>query len=190
MLFRPGAGGRQRGEAPARSGGHGAQKKQGASRGGDALPCACMRHPCLEGHFVHVGSLGGEGGAQVIVLAEAAPILLSQWDKAGRYPVTLAPLPLDQLTPTPGECKEVRATVASPRLDAVLAAGFSIPRSRAADLIRGGRVQVNHRPCDKADKPVAEGDTLTCRGLGKCVLRTLGGTSKRGRTILLLDRYG
>ena len=67
MLFRPGAGGRQRGEAPARSGGHGAQKKQGASRGGDALPCACMRHPCLEGHFVHVGSLGGEGGAQVIV---------------------------------------------------------------------------------------------------------------------------
>lgn len=131
-----------------------------------------------------------DGGAQVIVLAEAAPILLSQWDKAGRYPVTLAPLPLDQLTPTPGECKEVRATVASPRLDAVLAAGFSIPRSRAADLIRGGRVQVNHRPCDKADKPVAEGDTLTCRGLGKCVLRTVGGTSKRGRTILLLDRYG
>ena len=48
---------------------------------------------------------------------------------------------------------------------------------------------VNHRPCEKADKAVAEGDTLTCRGLGKCVLREIGGTSKRGRTILVLDRY-
>ena len=26
-----------------------------------------MRHPCLEGHFVHVGSFGGEGGTQIVV---------------------------------------------------------------------------------------------------------------------------
>lgn len=71
----------------------------------------------------------GETGAQVIVLRETLPILLAQWEKAGRYPVTLTPLPLDQLTPTPGETKEVRATVASVRLDAVVSAGFSIPRS-------------------------------------------------------------
>ena len=48
---------------------------------------------------------------------------------------------------------------------------------------------VDHRPCEKADKTVAEGATLTCRGLGKCVLRQIGGTSKRGRTILAIDRY-
>jgi len=50
-------------------------------------------------------------------------------------------------------------------------------------------VAVNHRPCDKADKVVAAGDVLTCRGLGKCVLTELGGTSKRGRLILALERY-
>ena len=48
---------------------------------------------------------------------------------------------------------------------------------------------VNHRPCDKADKVVEAGDVLTCRGLGKCVLTELGGTSKRGRLILALERY-
>ena len=48
---------------------------------------------------------------------------------------------------------------------------------------------VDHRPCEKADKTVSEGATLTCRGLGKCVLREIGGTSKRGRTILAIDRY-
>ena len=66
---------------------------------------------------------------------------------------------------------------------------FSIPRSRAAELIKGGRVMVNHRPCEKADKVVEAGDVLTCRGLGKCVLTEIGGTSKRGRTILTLQRY-
>lgn len=154
-------------------------------------------------HRDYLGSLMGLGltrekigdilltreGAQVVVLRETLPILLSQWEKAGKYPVTLTPLSLDRLTPTPGERKGLRVTVASARLDAVVAAGFSIPRSRAADLIRGGRVMVNHRPCDKADKPVAAGDTLTCRGLGKCVLTAVGGTSKRGRMILEMERY-
>lgn len=130
-----------------------------------------------------------EGGAQVLVLAETLPILLAQWEKAGRYPIKLRPIPLSDLTPSQGEVREIRATVAAPRLDAVLAAGFSIPRSRAADLIRGGRVMVNHRPLEKPDKTVEEGDTLTCRGLGKCVLTSLGGTSKKGRTILTLNRY-
>ena len=128
-------------------------------------------------------------GAQLLVLAETAEILLTQWDKVGRWPVRLSPLPLEALTPTPGQTKEIRATVASPRLDAVLAAGFSVPRSRAAELIRSGRVMVDHRPCEKGDRPVAAGAVLTCRGLGKCVLREIGGASRRGRTVLILERY-
>lgn len=130
-----------------------------------------------------------ESGAQVLVLRETLPILLSQWSTAGRYPVTLTPILLDALNPTQGETKEIRATVASLRLDAVLSSGFSVSRTRAAELIKGGRVMVNHRPCEKADKPVEAGDVLTCRGLGKCVLKAVGGTSRRGRIILEMERY-
>ena len=130
-----------------------------------------------------------ETGAQVLVLRETLPILLAQWEKAGRYPVKLREIPLSDLSPARGEVKKIRDTVATLRLDAVLASGFSISRSRAADLIRGGRVMVNHRPCEKADKILEEGDTLSCRGLGKCVLTEVGGTSKRGRIILGLERY-
>lgn len=129
------------------------------------------------------------GGAQVLVLRETLSILLTQWDKAGRYPVTLEPLPLDELRPEKGETKKIRDTAASLRLDAVLSAGFSLARSRAGALIREGRVSVNGRPCDKADRAVAEGDVFTCRGLGKCVLTKVGGISKRGRIILELERY-
>ena len=48
---------------------------------------------------------------------------------------------------------------------------------------------MNHAPCLKGDKSVAQGDVLTCRGLGKCVVTELGGQSKKGRTILTIERY-
>ncbi|MFR6184279.1 MAG: S4 domain-containing protein [Lawsonibacter sp.] len=66
------------------------------------------------------------------------------------------------------------------RLDAVLASGFSTSRSKAAELVSAGRVSVNHRECAKPDRVVEAGDVLTCRGLGKCVVREVLGQSKRG----------
>ena len=36
---------------------------------------------------------------------------------------------------------------------------------------------------------VAQGDVLSCRGLGKCVLTEVGGPSKKGRILIVLERY-
>lgn len=129
------------------------------------------------------------GKCQVVVLREAAPILLSQWESAGRWKVSLKETPLSQLAPKPAQVKTIRDTVATPRLDAVLAAGFSLSRSKAAAYISAGKVAVNHRDCLKGDKQVEEGDVLTCRGLGKCVVKEVPGQSKKGRTMLVLERY-
>ena len=130
-----------------------------------------------------------EGECQVAVLREALPILLSQWEGAGRWKVSVREIPLSGLTPKPPTVKAIRDTVAALRLDAVLAAGFSTSRSKAADLISAGRVAVNHRECMKSDRTVGQGDVLTCRGLGKCVVKEVLGTSKKGRTMLVLERY-
>ena len=127
--------------------------------------------------------------AQIVILADAAPILLSQFDQAGRYRLKLRPISLDELSPAPAQVKVISDTVATLRLDAVLSSAFSLSRSKAADLIAGGRVSVNHRECCKGDRLVAEGDVLTCRGLGKCVLTQVGGQSRKGRTIIQLERY-
>lgn len=129
------------------------------------------------------------GIAQVVVLREAAPILLSQWEGAGRHKVSLSELPLDKLTPKPAQVRTIRDTVATPRLDAVAAAGFSLSRGKAAGLIAAGKVSLNHRECLKADRQVGEGDVITCRGLGKCVVKEVPGTSKKGRTMLVIERY-
>ena len=133
--------------------------------------------------------LPGPGVCQVVVLRDALPILLSQWEGAGRWKVSLEAIPLDRLAPKPAQVKTIRDTVATPRLDAVLAAGFSLSRSKAAGYISSGKVALNHRECLKGDKLVEEGDVLTCRGLGKCVVKEVPGQSKKGRTMLVLERY-
>ena len=130
-----------------------------------------------------------DGRAQIVALKEAIPIILSQFDQAGRYWLQLNEIPLSGLTPAPVQVKLVKDTVATLRLDAVLSSGFSIARGKAADLIGAGRVSVNHRECTKTDKTVTEGDVLTCRGLGKCILTSVGGQSKKGRIIIEMERY-
>ena len=133
--------------------------------------------------------LPGEGRCQVVALRDALPILLSQWEGAGRWKVGLRELPLCELSAAPVQVRTIRDTVATPRLDAVLGAGFALSRSKAAAYISAGKVSINHRECLKGDKQVEEGDVLTCRGLGKCVVKEVPGQSKKGRTMLVLERY-
>ena len=62
-------------------------------------------------------------------------------------------------------------------------------RGKATDLISSGKVQLNHQECVKPDRPVNEGDTISCRGFGKCVVKQVGGPSKKGRIMIELERY-
>ncbi len=98
---------------------------------------------------------------------------------------------LDELpTPTPPEGKPVRDTVSSPRLDAVVASGFSISRSKAADLINAGHVKLRHIPCLRTDAHVGEGDAVSVRGLGRLQLCEIGQPTRKGRYPLTMLRFG
>ena len=133
--------------------------------------------------------LVGEGACQVIVLEEAEKVLLTQLDQVGRQRVRAVPMALDELAPPVRQVKAIRDTVATLRLDAVASSGFSLARSKMADAISSGKVALNGRECVKPDRTVAEGDVITCRGLGKCVLKEVSGPSKKGRTMIVIERY-
>lgn len=160
-------------------------------------PDADLSHRDILGGLMGIGLtrekagdiLMGEGRAQIVCLREAVPILLSQFSMAGRYRLKLQEVSLTELAPAPAEVKLVRDTVATLRLDAVLAAGFSMARGKASTLISSGRVSLNHRECLKGDREVKEGDVLTCKGFGKCVLKSVGGQSRKGRTVIEIERY-
>ena len=61
--------------------------------------------------------------------------------------------------------------------------------AQAAELIAAGKVSLDHVPCDKTDKPVACGAIITARGFGKAVVRECDRVSKKGRIILVMDRF-
>jgi len=129
------------------------------------------------------------GVCDIIVFQEVSRYLLQNLTGAGRVKLHVEEIGLEEVEPPLTETKLIHDTVNSLRLDAVMATGFAIGRSRAAELISGGKVELNHRPCVKGDKLVEQGDVLTCRGLGKCVVKEVGGLSKKGRTILTMERY-
>ena len=133
--------------------------------------------------------LVGEEGCQAVLLRELEHVLLSQLDQVGRQRVRVSPMAPADLTPPVRQVKQIRDTVATLRLDAVAASGFSLARSKAAALISSGRFQLNYRECFKPDRAVAQGDVISCRGLGKCVVQEVGGTSRKGRILLVLERY-
>ena len=155
------------------------------------------------GHRDYLGSLMGEGvkrekigdilvtedGAKIIVSGEMADYLLDNYSMAGRVSLTVSIGKLEDAEKVEAKTKEIRDTVPSLRLDAVLASAFGISRSKAAEAIKMGIVFVNSSQVTKADKQVAEGDRLVIRGKGKAKLREVSGKSKKDRTYILIDRY-
>lgn len=133
--------------------------------------------------------LPGTGSCDFFVTEEIAPYVLQNFTGAGRTKVHMKEIPLSQVQiPTP-EIKEIRDTVASLRLDSVIASGFRIGRSLAAQYVTAGKAAIDGLPCEKPDRPVAEGSKVSVRGLGKIKLRRVNGQTKKGRISIIIDRY-
>lgn len=133
--------------------------------------------------------LVGADSADLIVLDTVADFLLQNWNSAGRAKLKVSEIATAHLHIPELKCQEVRDTVSSLRLDAVASTGFRMARGKAADLVSSGRVQLNWRECTKPDKLLVAGDTVSARGFGKFVLAEVGGTTKKGRTSIVIKRY-
>lgn len=150
-----------------------------------------------------LGSLMGEGivrekvgdilvteeSCDIIVAESVADFLLNSWSGAGRAKLTVREVAPRDLHIPVQKTEQVRDTVAALRLDAVASSGFRMSRGKAAELVASGRVQVNWLECTKPDRLLAEGDVVSARGVGKFKLTQVGGTTKKGRISILLERY-
>jgi len=83
----------------------------------------------------------------------------------------------------------VPCVVASLRLDNVVSAAFSVSRAAAVAAVQKGLIFVNSLPCEKAAAPVREGDRIVFRSKGKVRLAEVGGTSKKGRLHIVIEKY-
>lgn len=82
----------------------------------------------------------------------------------------------------------IHDTVASDRLDCVVASVANLSREAAQSAIRTGLVELNFEVTEKTDLAVEAPATVSIRGHGRFVVRSLGGTTKKGRLRLFSEK--
>ena len=131
----------------------------------------------------------GTGSCDFLATAEITPYILQNLTQAGRTKLQIQQIPLEQMCPPQPQIQKIRDTVASVRLDSIIAAGFRIGRSLAVQTISSGKVAIDGLPCDKPDRLVDAGAKISVRGAGKIRLREIGRQTKKGRISVVIDRY-
>lgn len=173
----------------------------------DDSPIACVRAEFAKenalGHRDILGALMGSGitrdtlgdilvsdnSADIILLREILPYALQNLESAGHAHLNVYEIRTQDLIIPEATFQLKKDTMSSLRLDALVASGFGMSREKAADLIRSGRVSLDHRECLKPDKNVEAGVQVTARGFGKIQLFEVGGITRKGRTAVVIKKY-
>ena len=130
-----------------------------------------------------------DGKAFVFAEPEMADYIVRSLESAGRVSLkTKLADGVPELPPPAG--RTFRDTVASMRLDALLAAGFSLSRSEASERISRGLAYVNQAQQVRSDWAVQEGDLISLRGEGRVRIESVDGETRKGRIAVRLFRYG
>lgn len=129
-----------------------------------------------------------KGRAVAFVADDVSKFVFTQIDKIGSVGVTLtngytAPLP------TSSQKQSFSVTVASTRLDCVVAALCGASRGEATEKIGDGYVSVNSVCVTKPTANVKANDKITVRKRGKFEITSCDEHSKKGRIILKYDKY-
>ncbi len=102
--------------------------------------------------------------------------------------VVCTPCDMDGFTYTP-PTETVRGSIASVRLDTVMALGFGASRSSLLSLIEGGGVFVNGKQVTSNAYTLKKGDIVSARGLGRFRYTGTGGQTRKGRIFAEVERF-
>jgi len=115
--------------------------------------------------------------------------LLANLERIASDKVTLSETTVSEDTLPKREFKPISDTVASNRLDCVVAALANLSREKAQALIKSGLCEVDYIPEGRVDVSLKMPCTITLRGYGKFNLLSFDGETKRGRLRLVAQKY-
>ena len=127
--------------------------------------------------------------AYILCAPQIAGYITDNLEKIGRVGVKCEICPLSEIEIPEPVFDEVSGTVASLRADALTALAFGISRTVAADMIRDGRLSLNHIELLNPSADISEDDLLSLRGFGRARLVDVGGTSKKGRQFVTFNVF-
>lgn len=126
--------------------------------------------------------------AYLFVLKHVSSLLCDELTSIGRY-AAITKLFYGNVPYKEPERVIKTATVSSLRADAVIAAMLQCSRSQAVDLLRAGKVEVNHVSLSNSHASIYEDDLITIRGKGRYRLKSLGGKSRKDRLFIQFFQY-
>lgn len=131
-----------------------------------------------------------EDGAYIIVLKENAEYIaefLKEIIKFSKSQIEV--VEYYEIKTKEIELEEKQITVASMRLDNIVAETIRISRSKAEELINAEKVYINTKVETKGAKNVGSGDVLAIRGKGKFIIGEILGNNKKGKMIVEVKKY-
>lgn len=132
--------------------------------------------------------LVGEGQAHLLCMKSMANYLLENLTSVKRNPVSCAVTEFEELA---GRIvfTELTGTVASLRMDSLLAFFMKKSRSASASVLDGERVFVNGRLCASHSFEPKAGDVISVRGIGKFIFDGVSSSTKKGRLLIKIRTY-
>lgn len=125
----------------------------------------------------------------VVVDTAMAAYVAKNLIEVGQAPVSVAQVLITDIPAKEEKVKDIRATVASLRLDAVAASGFGTSRTRMTEDIAAAKVKLNWQEAKSSSQAVKVGDIISMRGRGRVEVIEIPGQTKKGRYSVLLRRF-
>ena len=114
--------------------------------------------------------------------------LIGELNKVGSDTVRCRECTIDENFTDGKKYRPISDTVASARLDCVVAALCNLSREAAQGAVRSGLVEVDFEPEERVDTVLEPPITVSVRGYGRFVLRSFDGETRKGRLRLKADQ--
>ena len=137
-----------------------------------------------------LGDIAVQNGHEAVVFCprHMASFLCEMLTKVASDTVKCRPYAPDDSFTDGRRYQPLTDTVASPRLDCVVAALTNLSREDAQAAIRSGLVEVEFEPTERTDLLLSPPMTVSVRGYGRFILRAFDGETRKGRLRMRADR--
>ena len=115
--------------------------------------------------------------------------LITQLEKVATDTVRVSRLPEGTALTGTRRLQPITDTVASERLDCVVAALCNLSREKAQMAVRSGLVELDYEAVEACDTTVEAPAVISVRGFGKFAVHAFDGTTRKGRIRLVAGKY-
>ncbi len=131
----------------------------------------------------------GENEAYVFCDSAIAAYILENLNEVGRDKVKVTPCQSFPESDIAKRFISISDTVASPRLDCVVASLCSLSREKARVAVESATVELDYECVEKPDREVVPPAVISVRGYGKFKILSLADKTRKGRYRLSAQKY-